>query len=115
MWGLRQEEAIGEHLLAVDIGLPLERLQPTLKAVLAGQPAAEIELEAVNRRGRPVRVRVKATPLASGKDGPEGSVLVMRTVDGAVPAQPPPLPPLDVPHLPPPSADGAHPGRTAAS
>jgi len=77
LWGLRQDEAIGQHLLALDIGLPLEHLQPTLKAVLAAQPGAEVELAAVNRRGKSVRVRVGATPLAEGRAEPTGSVLVM--------------------------------------
>jgi len=77
LWGLRQDEAIGQHLLALDIGLPLEHLQPTPKAVLAGQPGAEVELAAVNRRGKSVRVRVGATPLAEGRAEPTGSVLVM--------------------------------------
>ncbi|MEX5632768.1 hypothetical protein [Parafrankia sp. FMc2] len=37
-----------------------------------------MELEAVNRRGRAVKVRVNATPLALGADDPTGSVLVMQ-------------------------------------
>ena len=32
LWGLREEEVSGQHLLNLDIGLPVERLRPALKA-----------------------------------------------------------------------------------
>jgi two-component system, chemotaxis family, CheB/CheR fusion protein len=80
LWGLRQDETVGQHLLAIDIGLPIDRLQPALKAVLAGETGSEVELGAINRRGRAVTVRVKTTPLTSGPDGPVGSLLVMQIV-----------------------------------
>jgi two-component system CheB/CheR fusion protein len=81
MWGLRQDEAVGQHLLAVDIGLPTERLRPTLKSVLCGEDAGDVVLDAVNRRGRPIRVQVTATPLNANEQDPTGSVLVMQVLE----------------------------------
>jgi two-component system CheB/CheR fusion protein len=81
MWGLRQDEAVGGHLLALDIGLPTDRLRPTLKTVLADGTADEIALDAVNRRGRAVRVQITATPLVADEGVPSGSVLVMQVTD----------------------------------
>jgi two-component system CheB/CheR fusion protein len=81
MWGIRQDEAVGQHLLAVDIGLPTERLRPTLKSVLAGEDAGDVVLDAVNRRGRPIRVQVTATPLIANEQDPAGSVLVMQVLE----------------------------------
>lgn len=71
LWGVRQDEVVGSPLLNLDIGLPVERLRPLIRAVLVGGPAAEggqtdrqVELMAVNRRGKQVRVRITASPLA---------------------------------------------------
>ncbi|MDX6594025.1 MAG: two-component system, chemotaxis family, CheB/CheR fusion protein, partial [Gaiellales bacterium] len=36
LWGVRREEAVGQHLLTLDIGLPLERLRPLVRAALDG-------------------------------------------------------------------------------
>jgi two-component system CheB/CheR fusion protein len=87
MWGLRQDEATSEHLLALDIGLPTDQLRPALKAVFGGEHTQAVVLDAVNRRGRRIQVRVTATALRAGDDGPTGAVLVMQqqangSVDG---------------------------------
>ena len=37
---MRREEAVGQHLLALDIGLPMERLRPLVRAVLDGRRPA---------------------------------------------------------------------------
>ncbi|HEY0536487.1 MAG TPA: CheR family methyltransferase [Actinoplanes sp.] len=78
LWGLRTAEVTGQHFLNLDIGLPLELLRPLLRGALNAD-AGEAEVEAVNRRGRPVRVHVICTPL-SGRDqgaGSEGAIIVM--------------------------------------
>jgi two-component system CheB/CheR fusion protein len=55
LWGLRADEALGRHFLELDIGLPTERLAPALRAVLGGaEERREQQLDAVNRRGRPI-------------------------------------------------------------
>jgi two-component system CheB/CheR fusion protein len=78
LWGLRNEEVTGQHFLNLDIGLPLEMLRPLLRSALGGE-TSEADLNAVNRRGRPVAVRVVCIPL-NGPDpdaGSEGAIVVM--------------------------------------
>jgi two-component system CheB/CheR fusion protein len=80
LWGLRSHEVVGQHFLNLDIGLPFEQLRPLLRGVLGEQgAAAEIAVEAVNRRGRPVVVRVAATPFATrdASRGADGAIIVM--------------------------------------
>ena len=80
LWGVRQDEAVTRHLLNLDIGLPMDRLRPLLRAELGGAGGAEgqdVVLDAVNRRGKPITVRVSTSPLR--RDGEEvgGVILVM--------------------------------------
>jgi two-component system, chemotaxis family, CheB/CheR fusion protein len=85
LWGLRSGEVIGQHFLNLDIGLPIERLRPILRAALgADATGAELQVDAVNRRGRAISVRVACTPLRRREGGiqPEGAIIVMET--GAV-------------------------------
>jgi two-component system CheB/CheR fusion protein len=78
LWGLRMEEVSGHHLLNLDIGLPVERLRPALRACLAGETAIEqVMVDAVNRRGKPIRCSATLTPLKSGQDGIRGVILIM--------------------------------------
>lgn len=55
LWGLRSDEAEGEHLLNLDIGLPVAELRPVVRPALS-DPAyeREVRLDSVNRRGRAV-------------------------------------------------------------
>jgi two-component system CheB/CheR fusion protein len=77
-WGVRQEEAVGEHLLNLDIGLPLDELKATVRTVLAdGDTVNEMTVEAMNRRGRPLTLRVTVDPLQGGADGAPGVLLLM--------------------------------------
>jgi two-component system CheB/CheR fusion protein len=79
LWGLRKEEAIGQHFLTLDVGLPVERLRPLIRQALNGaERPQEVQLPAVNRRGRSILVRVVCTPLASA-DGARasGAIIVM--------------------------------------
>ena len=80
LWGLRSEEVQAQHLLNLDIGLPTERLRPALKQVLAGEREVEpVQLDAVDRRGRAIMVRVTCSPLAGLADVPAGVLIVMET------------------------------------
>jgi two-component system CheB/CheR fusion protein len=84
LWGLRGAEVLGEHFLNLDIGLPFERLRPLLRAALGPDgEAGEVELEAVNRRGRNVLVRVACTPLRpQNQDGGAlGAIVIMESDD----------------------------------
>jgi len=89
LWGPRAGEVIGQHFLNLDIGLPIERLRPMLRNALgSGGGSAEASVDAVNRRGRPVVVRVACTPLQSmdGEVAADGAIIVME----AEPSGPPP-------------------------
>ncbi|MFL5844539.1 MAG: CheR family methyltransferase [Solirubrobacteraceae bacterium] len=83
LWGLRGDEVVGHHLLGLDIGLPVEQLKPLLTRALGGaEPRGEIELDAVNRRGRALRCHVTVLPLTE-EDAPSGAVVLMNVADPA--------------------------------
>jgi two-component system CheB/CheR fusion protein len=88
LWGLRSAEVVGEHFFNLDIGLPVERLRPLLRAAATADGGAgettELVLQAVNRRGREITVRVACTPLVThNQDVPEGgAIIVMESDDG---------------------------------
>jgi two-component system, chemotaxis family, CheB/CheR fusion protein len=76
LWGLRPEEVLGRHLLGLDIGLPTDALKPMVLRLGAGDPSGELRLDALNRRGRTVRLRVVGTTMHSQGE-PAGVVLVI--------------------------------------
>jgi two-component system CheB/CheR fusion protein len=77
LWGLRSEEVVGQHVLNLDVGFPVDRLRVPLRAVMNdGEPNEEL-VDAVNRRGRPVQVRVRFAPLVNGDQAPHGSIVMM--------------------------------------
>jgi two-component system CheB/CheR fusion protein len=81
LWGLRGAEVRGQNFLALDIGLPVERLTPLIHATLAaskGDAPEPFTLEAVNRRGRPINVRVEANRLPAADPVGQGVILVMQ-------------------------------------
>jgi two-component system CheB/CheR fusion protein len=82
LWGLRRDETVGQHFLAIDIGLPTDQLRPMIRKVLGGEPETQqTQLSAVNRRGRAIEVRVACTPLTREGDGVTGVILVMEPSD----------------------------------
>jgi two-component system, chemotaxis family, CheB/CheR fusion protein len=83
LWGLRTDEAVGQHLLNLDIGLPTDQLRPRVRDVLAGQPTGDepLRVEAINRRGRTVQLTISASPL-TGRDGhTSGAIVLMDQLD----------------------------------
>ena len=52
LWGLRPDEAVDNHFLGLDIGLPSEQLAPALRAVLGGDERAR---DPRARGGQPAR------------------------------------------------------------
>jgi two-component system CheB/CheR fusion protein len=78
LWGLRRDEAVGNHLLNLDIGLPLERLRPMLRDVLAEEGRwLEADVPAVNRRGRDVVVHVVCSGFRLRSRERRGAILAM--------------------------------------
>ena len=83
LWGIREEEVRGHHLLNLDIGLPVSELHPLLRRQVAGDGPAHdtVELAAVNRRGRPVRVRVTVSAFSQRSADRAGAVVLMDQVE----------------------------------
>ena len=85
LWGVRAEEAVGGTLDALDIGLPHDSLDPHLRAALTdGQiadPAGQVVLNAVNRRGRPTPLAVHLSHLRKDDDAVRGLIRVMNLLD----------------------------------
>lgn len=79
LWGVTPEEAEDEHLLSLDIGLPLDELRAQIRDTLTGRSAREeVVLDATNRRGRPFQCRVTFLPLGnSDGDGATAGVIMM--------------------------------------
>jgi two-component system CheB/CheR fusion protein len=84
LWGLRDVEVEGEHLLNLDIGLPVQRLRDPIRRVVAGSGVPDLELEGHDRRGKPVRVRIAFAPLQNRPDAeePDGAILLVSAERG---------------------------------
>ena len=96
LWGLRSDEATGKHLLNLDIGLPTDQLRPIVRQVLnssrpddgraADRSSSEdrtddLTLEAVNRRGRQVRIAVTTGRLNYRDPERSGAIIIMDQID----------------------------------
>ena len=88
LWGVRPDEAVENHFLGLDIGLPAERLAPALRAVLSG--ASERETRRAGGRQPPRaadRLRGhRASAREPGRDGRRGGPRRDRD-DGGPPAR----------------------------
>jgi two-component system, chemotaxis family, CheB/CheR fusion protein len=86
LWGLRSEEVVGQHLLGLDIGLPVERLKAPLRKAAEDQTyRGELTLPATTRRGRAISCHVSCLPLAVAEHEPSGVILLMEQRDGEQP------------------------------
>ena len=85
LWGLRADEAIGKHLLNLDIGLPVQELRQPINDTMREAQAQHSTVSALNRRGRQVDLRVSLMPLLSGDGGVRGVITLLQTeaTDGA--------------------------------
>lgn len=80
LWGLRTEEVINKSLFSLDIGLPVDKLQSPIRDFLFGKKQfQEMILDAINRRGKPIKCYIAITPLID-KDI-EGVVLIMVDIE----------------------------------
>lgn len=78
LWGLRNDEVKGAHLLDLDFGLPIQDLKPAIRKSLTGAREAQVlRVPATNRRGRAFTCRVTCTPLAAVDGSIRGALLVM--------------------------------------
>jgi two-component system CheB/CheR fusion protein len=78
LWGLSPEDAEDQHFLALDFGLPVERLRQPLTLLLNdGSVREELVLDATNRLGKAIQCRVTILPLHADNDGDGSGVVVM--------------------------------------
>jgi two-component system CheB/CheR fusion protein len=82
LWGLRAAEVRDKHFMNLDIGLPVAELRQPIRACLAGEAGVGMAVDAVNRRGRPIRCQVTCTPLVGSGDEARGVILHMEEVTG---------------------------------
>ena len=78
LWGLTAEEAEDGHLMALDFGLPVDKVRQQIRDTLAGRSEREeVVVEATNRRGKPFPCRVTFLPLGTSGDGAVPGVIMM--------------------------------------
>jgi two-component system, chemotaxis family, CheB/CheR fusion protein len=78
LWGVRPDEAEGQHLLGLDVGLPVERLKMPLRKILRdGQDRLELVLESTNRRGRTIDCKIVVLSFSADGDEARGAILIM--------------------------------------
>ncbi|MBV8080809.1 MAG: PAS domain S-box protein [Actinobacteria bacterium] len=79
LWGLRDDEVEGAHLLNLDIGLPVQELREPIRMVLGAKTVEPIALEGHNRRGQRVRYSAEFAPLLARNpdDGAAGVIMLL--------------------------------------
>ena len=89
LWGLRADEAIGQHFLNLDIGLPFERLRPLMRGVARRRAATagEVTLDG-DQPARPARSRsgwpAPRCARCRQADSAQGAIVVMESDDGVL-------------------------------
>ena len=64
LWGLRSDEAQGQHFMNLEIGLPTAELRvPVRQAMVDGGFSSEVVVDATNRLGKSMRCKVLCSPL----------------------------------------------------
>jgi two-component system CheB/CheR fusion protein len=82
LWGLHGSEVHGQHLMNLDIGLPIDDVMPLLRGVVNdGSQDGEVVLDATNRRGRDIQVKVQVSPMSGPEGDIRGAIVVMEEVD----------------------------------
>jgi two-component system, chemotaxis family, CheB/CheR fusion protein len=78
LWGLRSVEVVGAPLSSLDIGLPLTDINPLIGRILVEPGTVEnAAVDAVNRRGKKVRVRVTCSAFGYNGNSASGALLAM--------------------------------------
>jgi two-component system CheB/CheR fusion protein len=83
-WGLREEEAFEQTFTSLDIGLPVQQLEQALRGAVMDAASSELMLDALDRRGRRMRCRVRVSPLVYPDRNTQGAMIV---VEDQVPAR----------------------------
>jgi two-component system CheB/CheR fusion protein len=83
MWGLRADEVRRQHVMNLDIGLPVEKLRGPIREVLATGELQTLRVDATNRRGRRVSCAIRVTPLHGPFDETtRGAIILIDTDTG---------------------------------
>ena len=81
LWGLWEDEVVGQHLMNLDIGLQVEILHKAIRRVLTGEVACEQKtMDAVNRRGQSIRCRIRIQTRTDAQNNLRGAILLMESV-----------------------------------
>jgi two-component system CheB/CheR fusion protein len=82
LWGLRADEARGEQLMDLDIGLPVQKLKGVIRACMSGESQSqEAVLDATNRRGKRISCQVTCSPLLGLEREIQGVIVVMEETE----------------------------------
>ena len=77
LWGLRSEAVVGQHLLGLDIGLPVEQLKTPIREALKDETyRGDLVLAATSRRGKRLKCHLTTLPL-SVSDGEVSGVILL--------------------------------------
>jgi len=78
LWGLRTDETVGAALPDLDFGLPMGEVKQLIgKAFVDLDSLGEATVDAINRRGRSLRIRVSCTAFRDSAAAINGAVLLM--------------------------------------
>ena len=81
LWGLRADEVRSQSFFSLDIGLPVSQLREPIRQCLRGnETQREMEVSAVNRRGRRIQCRISFNPLISHERERQGVILLMEEI-----------------------------------
>jgi two-component system CheB/CheR fusion protein len=87
MFGLRQADVHGRRFLSLDIGLPVDRLrQPLLELTQSPDRPTELTVEATNRRGRRMSLRLLCASVGGSPEQPRGIILLLQETPSRQPA-----------------------------
>jgi two-component system CheB/CheR fusion protein len=84
-WGLREEEAADQTFTSLDIGLPVQQLEQALRGAVMDAASSELALDALDRRGRRMRCRVRVSPLVYPDRNTQGALVVVEDQAAAKP------------------------------
>ena len=82
LWGLRADEVLGRPFLNLDIGLPVIELKtPIRDCILDSNESQTVILDARNRRGHDIQVKVSCTPRLGYQKMTQGVIIIMDEIE----------------------------------
>ncbi|BAU66453.1 MCP methyltransferase, CheR-type with PAS/PAC sensor [Stanieria sp. NIES-3757] len=98
LWGLRVDEVKGQSLLGLDIGLPVAQLrepirrclpvaqlrEPIRRCLSRNEDKQEIQLQAINRRGKTIQCHISFNPLIGINKELQGVILLIDEIGASI-------------------------------